>query len=391
MDKKYDWLVAGAAAVLFCAGLLVIIRTPGGFFGRQLVWFAFALAGFFTFFFVPQKVLYVSAWPLYGAAVLLLVLVLFVAERSPRRWFDFGVFNIQPSEFARLAVVFALARHLSKKSTLEFRFRDLTAPVAIVFVPALCVAMEPDLGSLGAFFIVLGVVLYWHGLGPFPIFLLFSPLLSLFLAFSFIAWAVYFILLVALILWRAGFIPTLAVGFANALAGLFTPIIWNQLAAYQKARIIGFFAPWLDPQGVGWHLVQSTVTIGSGRLWGKGLFAASQHRLGFLPNAHTDFVFASLGETFGFLGCLAVLGLFAVLIYRYFSVGRDARSPFAGLLAAGFGALLAYSVVVNVGVVVGVLPITGIPLPFVSYGGSSLVVTCAQAGIILNLARHRFE
>jgi rod shape determining protein RodA len=391
MAKKSDWLVVISAVILFVVGGLIIFQTPGGFFYRQLLWLALGLAAFFACLFLPVKVFYISAYPLYFIAVSLLVLVLVFAARRPHRWFDLGIMSFQPSELARMAVVFALARYLSKKDELEFRFADLTVPVIIVLVPALLVVVEPDLGSLGTFLVVLAFVLYWQGLSLFYIFLLFSPLVSLVVAFSFIAWAVYFVILLVVLFWRAGFYPALAVGTTNGLAGLFTPLIWHKLVPYQKVRILGFLAPWLDPKGVGWHLVQSKVTLGSGRLFGKGLFSASQHRLGFLPNAHTDFIFATIGEAFGFIGCVLVLGLFMILIYKYFAVAREARNRFASLLACGFGALLFYSVFANIGVVIGILPITGIPLPFTSYGGSSLVVNSAIAGIILNLTRHRFD
>jgi rod shape determining protein RodA len=176
----------------------------------------------------------------------------------------------------------------------------------------------------------------------------------------------------------------------NIISGLSTPIIWAHLKDYQKARITGFLSPWLDPRGMSWNLIQSQIAVGSGRLFGKGFLSGTQKKLAFLPNRHTDFIFSTLAEEFGFIGCIIVLLLYFYLIYQFINTARKARDEFSGLVAIGLVTVLAYQVFVNIGMVLGLLPITGIALPFLSYGGTSLLFFFISIGLILNI-RNKLE
>jgi rod shape determining protein RodA len=173
--------------------------------------------------------------------------------------------------------------------------------------------------------------------------------------------------------------------------GVVTPLAWKSLKDYQRDRILVFIHPDLDPRGAGWHVLQSKIAIGSGGLWGKGYLQGTQKKLAFLPEQHTDFIFSTLGEEFGLLGAVAVLGLYTIVITRGIKIAREARNPFGSLLAAGLVAVLAYHVFLNIGMTVGILPITGIPLPFLSYGGSALFCMLVAVGVLLNIGLRRYE
>jgi rod shape determining protein RodA len=303
-----------------------------------------------------------------------------------KRWFPIGPFYIQPSEIAKLATVIILAKYLSLNRVIALSFRDLVIPVLLTLVPALLVVVEPDLSTGLTFGAALAAMLYWGGLRPLHLLLLFMPVISFAAGFSLYTWIPFFVLLAVITLVRSGLKQSLAALAVSAGFGLLSPVVLSMLKEYQRDRIRAFVAPWFDPHGVGWNAIQSQIAIGSGRLLGKGLLHGTQQRLGFLPNRHTDFAFSSLAEEFGFLGCLVLLGLFAVLLYRFLRTARYTRDSFGAQLCVGFAAFIGYQVFINIGMLLGLLPVTGIPLPFISYGGSSLVLSAIMVGLVLNVS-----
>jgi rod shape determining protein RodA len=336
--------------------------------------------------FVPRRILYGLAEPIYGLAVLMLLAVL-IAGTGPgsHRWFVLGPVYVQPSEFAKLATVLLLAKHLSIKRSVGFNFRDLATPLAVAFVPALLVMVEPDLSTSLIFAALLAAMLYWQGMRPLHILLLFSPALSFAAGFSLYTWIPYFLVLGIILLVRSGVRKALIGLGVSAGFGLLSPVVLGSLKDYQRARIMSFFAPWFDPHGISWNAIQSQIAIGSGRLIGKGFLQGSQKRLGFLPNRHTDFVFSSLGEELGLVGCLVLLGLFFWLLRRMLLAARQSNDSSGSLLCVGFAAIIGYQMFVNIGMLLGLLPITGITLPFISYGGSSLLLNFIMVGLVLNV------
>jgi len=366
---------------------LVMIFSAGGktYFLRQVIWTPVALAALIIAYRIPRRLLYTFAYPLLGFAVLLLIAVLVLGHGPARRWFDFGPVNFQPSELAKIACVLALAHYLSEKKQLGFNLRDMGVPVLMAAVPFLLVLIEPDLGSSVVFVAILAAMLFWHGVSLFHVFLLFSPVLSLLCSLHLVSWIVYFVMLGGLLLWQ-GKTREVVYGFVvNVLVGLLAPAITSHMPEYQKARVTTFLMPWLDPKGLGWNVIQSLISVGSGRLAGKGLLAGTQKRLSFLPNRHTDFIFSTVAEELGFVGAIAVLFLLGYLSYRFLLIAFKSRDNFGKMMAFGLASIFIYHALVNTGMVLGLAPITGIALPFLTYGGSPLLLNFAIVGLLLNV------
>lgn len=392
MRQGIDWSLILAIAILTIIGLLTIYSGGGTrFLLRQITWLPLAIIGLMISYFLPQRLLYAMASPLFFISILLLLAVLiFGTGVGTKRWFDFGLIRFQPSELAKITTVLVLARYLTGRKKFGFRFFDLVLPILVALVPTLLVLVEPDLGSGLIFLPILGIMLYWKGLTLLQVFLLFSPLFSFVFGYNLYTWIGYFIVLVIILFLKTNLFQSLLTLTINSLSGLLQPLVWSQLKDYQKARITNFLAPWLDPKGIGWNLIQSQIAIGSGQLLGKGYLSGTQKRLEFLPNRHTDFIFSVIGEEFGFIGCLIVITIFIFILYRLLLTARFARDEFNSLGIIGFASIIGYQVIVNIGMVLGLMPITGIPLPFLSYGGSSLLFNFIMIGLILNFGSRYF-
>ena len=330
----------------------------------------------------------------YAVALLVLVVTLLIGTgggtaASTRSWITIGTLRLgQPSELAKLAVVLMLARWLAERREAPATLRELVPPCLIAGVPILLVILQPDLGSAIVFITVLFAMLFWAGTKPSLLLLLGSPAIGLILAFSTVAWGAWIILLFALLLWWRPYVwEGLTVMLANVFMGVIAVPFWRRLAPYQQNRLLAFLNPEVDPRATGWHVIQSKIAIGAGGLFGKGFTHGPQKRLAFLPAQHTDFIFPVVGEELGFLGVLVALALFAAFTLILLRVARRAADPFSSLCVFGIAGLLFTHIVENVGMTVNLLPITGIPLPFFSYGGS-FMLTCALAvGIALRVAR----
>jgi rod shape determining protein RodA len=258
---------------------------------------------------------------------------------------------------------------------------------AICGVPALLVLKEPDLGTALVFCAIFLGMVAWANIPGWILALVLTPFVSLIAAASVTAWLVFFILLIlALIIGRPGFWPSVWMALVNLAAGIVAPLLWNRLHDYQQMRVLIFLDPSKDPQGAGYQIIQSKVAIGAGGLFGKGFLAGSQTHLKFLPAQHTDFVFAVLGEEFGLLGATLVLLLLAILIIRGCWFAQKTRNRFGSYLAVGISSIILFHVLVNVGMTLGMFPVTGLPLPFLSYGGSALLAMWTNVAIVLVVA-----
>ena len=278
---------------------------------------------------------------------------------------------------------------LSTRGAAPANLRDLLAPSALAAVPLLLVIRQPDLGTALAFIGILFAVLYWAGT-PLPFLLLLaSPGVGLILTFNTLGWSAYMVALVGFLYlqrYRLFLVESVAVILANLAAGTVAQPLWKSLAEYQRNRLLVFLDPSVDPRGAGYHLIQSKVAIGSGGLTGKGFTLGTQKRFDFLPEQHTDFIFSVVGEELGFVGTTIVLLLFAYVLTRLIRMAVEAPDPFAGLLLFGiFGAWITH-IFVNVGMTIGLVPVTGIPLPFVSYGGSFLLMSWVAAAVAVRVA-----
>ena len=378
--------------MIYSAGELDMPSSVTGIWQKQATWLAVSLLAFALALRVEIRWIEWVTPIAYALAIagLALVLVLGSAE-GPRSWIRYGSIGFQPSEFAKLATILVLARLVTGRERPADSLWEIWPFVVVVLLPFALILAQPDLGTASVFVAILIAALYWSGLSTPKLILFVSPLVSLALAFSTFFWGVWVLLIVAFLYrTRAYLTESLAVLLANVAMGVVVLPVWRSLATYQQVRILAFLQPEADPRGAGWHLIQSQVAIGSGGWLGKGFTMGTQKRLAFLPEQHTDFIFAVVGEEFGFVGIALVLVCFAVLLWRTLLVAERTSDNFASTLVFGIFALWLAHFVANVGMTVGLLPITGLPLPFLSYGGSFLLVSfIALAAIQRVAAEHR--
>jgi len=387
---KFDFGLFAIALALSLIGILIIYSAVVGT-GLEMLYLrqmAFLLIGIGVMFFlwrIPIRIHDGLAYVYYILIVILLALALF-QHAEVKRWLGVGMFRIQPSEFSKLIMVFALGRWLRD------HLKDIDSIFVIAFAilmiipPFFLVIREPDLGTGIVFSVLLFVMLYAAGTRPLYLFLLLTPLLAMVSAVHWIAWMVYFLLLIfILIRWRVS--PTLfvIVVVIAIFIGVSTPYVWSKLHPYQRERIMVFLNPHHDPFGAGYQLIQSKIAIGSGGIFGKGLLEGTQTKLAFLPAKHSDFAFSVLGEQFGFIGAVVLLFLYWLLLMKILALSKSARTPFASIVSAGFGGIIFFQVFINIAMTLGLAPITGIPLPFISAGGSSLIMFWAMVGVLQNI------
>jgi rod shape determining protein RodA len=336
-----------------------------------------------------------GAQPAYALGLVLLMAALVFGSggttgASTKSWIRIGPVGLQPSEMAKIATVLMLARVLGEWREPPKTLWQLWKPIGVVALPMGLVMLQPDLGSALAFAAILVWSLYWAGTPLATIFFLVSPLLSLFLSISAWVWGVYIVLLLAMLFYRNAFLSEkVSIFVANAVAGAVALPLWNVLKPYQKNRFLVFIDPSIDPRGSGYNLIQSRVAIGSGGWFGKGYLEGPQKRLAFLPEQHTDFIFSVIGEELGFVGVMAVLITFGLIFWRLIRIAERSRDPFASLVPIGLLGSWFTHVLINVGMTVGVMPVTGIPLPFISYGGSFLLVNLLAMAVIQRIAAEK--
>jgi len=397
---KIDHGIVIALAVLLTAGLFAVYSathssTPElqSNFMKQIIWLFLGLVLLVFFLNAPIKWFKKYAYVFYGISLVLLALVLvFRGSVGVHRWFAFGPLRIQPSELAKIATVLALARFVADEQRNIGRIKDLIIAFAIVLAPMMLVIKQPDLGTALVFLALILPVLYWAGLSLFVVFLILAPMITLVAAFTFESFFIAMIgILAILVISRRGLRVIVPNFLLNIGVGIVTPLMWAHLRGYQKSRILTFLGLKQDPRGLGYQVLQSKVAIGSGGFWGKGWQHGTQTQLRFLPEQHTDFIFSVIGEEFGFIGILIVLLCFFVLLWRAFSIAKECRSAFCSYLVVGAAIVILFQVLVNTGMTVGVMPVTGLPLPFLSYGGSSLITSMILVALILNAGRNRFH
>lgn len=343
-----------AVVLLVTIGLMMIYSTTKidtVKLTKQALAFCLGFILLFGIAFLDYKVLKHNAYLIFALALGLLVLVLFLGQdiRGMRGWFSFGAFQFQPSEFAKVALILVLARYFSKRQARPRHIKDIFISGALTFGLSGSILLEPDFGSA---LVLIGVWLFM---------LLFFGVRKI-----------------------HGFLLMLAFAVLGFLGWKFF------LADYQKERILSFINPSFSPKDASWNIIQSKVAIGSGGLFGQGLGHGPQSQLQFLPEVHSDFIFASIAEELGFLGAILVLGLFLFLIIRIIRASRLSRDEFGLMICAGGAFLLTLQVFISVGMNTGLLPVIGIPLPLVSYGGSSLIFSLITLGLVQSvIVRHK--
>lgn len=355
---NFDWLLVVLLAALIGCGAINLFSAASSFenvgtpvFLKQIYWFAIGLGVMCGVAMIGHQRLATLAYPFYGLVVVSLAAVLLWGRvvGGAQRWLALGPLVVQPSELARLAVILVLAQYFQRRDQNEpYNLRQLVFPCALMALPGLLILKQPDLGTAVMVLIVGGSIILVNGVKLFSL-------------------------------------GAAAAAFLGAL-----PLVWTFLKDYQKKRIFSFLDPESDPLGASYHLIQSKIAVGSGQFMGKGWLAGTQSQLHFLPEQHTDFAFSVLAEEWGFVGGVLVLILLAAVVYRGLVQALRAKDRLGMLMVVGATACVFWPAFINVGMVVGLFPVVGIPLPFISYGGSSLITTMATLGLIQSVAMRRF-
>jgi rod shape determining protein RodA len=352
----FDWVLLAAALLLSTISLIEIYsstmnQSAESYFLRQLVWVCVGIVLLFVVAALDYHLIseHIPWLYLLGIGALLYTMVLGHRVSGSRSWVGVGSFGFQPSELVKVVVVVALSRYLSElRSSRYMTFMQVVKACMICLVPVSLVALQPDLGTSLTYLPIIAVGLFVRGVRP-----------------------------VALI--------SLILGFV-----LLLPVAWHFLRPYQKERILTFMDPERDPNGKGYQVTQSKIAIGSGGLLGKGIFKGSQNQLGYLPTRHTDFIFAVVGEEMGFKGVIVTLGLLGCIIFRSIYNAQTARDNLGLFIVMGIVGIYFFHIIVNVGMVIGFMPTTGIPLPFLSYGGSSVLTAFMALGLVMSVRRCRY-
>jgi rod shape determining protein RodA len=354
----FDWTLLAIVAFIASIGILNLYsisssgETSGtAFYLKQLSWFLIGLVIMMVVAFVEYRYYSDFAYPIHTVTLVLLVAVMAfgMITSGAQRWIRLGSLSFQPSEFVKFSLIIALAKFFQHPPDRgAFSLKDLLVPFVLLILPMGLILKQPDLGTaIIVFLILLSVLLFVK--------VRWSSLLTL-----------------------------------GLIGGSMLPLLWGFLKEYQKKRIYTFFDPSLDPLGSGYHIIQSRVAVGSGGIFGKGFMKGTQCKLGFLPEQQTDFIFSVLAEEWGFVGSLVVVGLYLVLIVWGLRIAVTAKDRFGAILSFGVVAMLFWHTFINIGMVLGMMPVVGIPLPLLSYGGSFMVSTLAGVGLLMNVSMRRY-
>jgi rod shape determining protein RodA len=356
---SFDWVFFGLVMFLAAIGIMNIYSASASysttglpFYLKQVSWGTGSLFIMLLVCSIDYHVLEDLSFWFYGMVLLLLILVMFMGRTSmgATRWLNLGFMNIQPSEPMKIVIIITFARYFSRYPVVDgLNFRDMGFPLILMGLPALLILKQPDLGTAIMVLLVAGSIMLFVG----------------------IRWSVIGSGLLALL-------PVIYLG-------------WHYyLRDYQKNRVLNFLDPERDPLGSGYHLIQSKIAVGSGGIFGKGFLKGTQTQLRFLPEQHTDFAFSVFAEEWGLLGCMLLLMLYLFVVLWGLQIAGQCNDRFGRLLAVGVTAMLFWHIVINIGMVIGLFPVVGVPLPFLSYGGTSLVTSMTGVAILLNISMRRF-
>ncbi len=355
-----NWSLVAFTLILFFMGLINLYSASGtrledgmlysNFYQRQLIWGIAGLGCMLAAMTFDYRRLRNFAWPFFFISILCLLLVPVVGKTvyGAKRWLSLGLFNFQPSEMAKLAVLILTARLLSRDGR-ALGWKDFFSVLAVGLIPSALIITQPDLGTTLMLLLIMGGMMLFHGLRG-------SVLKTCLLACP----------LIVAFMWFVG------------------------MRDYQRQRVLSFLNPGDDPRGAGYHILQSRIAIGSGQLWGKGLKEGTQSQLRFLPERHSDFAVAVYGEEWGFVGCVTLISLFCFFLLSIVATAVQAKDRFGSMLGVGVFFYFFWQILINIAMVVGLMPVVGIPLPFISYGGTATIINFILLGIVLNVSMRRF-
>ncbi|MDJ0830001.1 MAG: rod shape-determining protein RodA [Desulfobacterales bacterium] len=358
-EQYFDWGLLAVTLLVATIGFLTLYSavsagatTPAkAFYIKQLIWYLVGLVCMVITILFNYKMMDRHANVIYVVCIVLLICVLFFGKYvgGSRRWLALGPISLQPSEMVKVGVIIILARYYAKSaSTSGLTIRELCKPVIMIMIPFALIVKQPDLGTAMLIVLIAGSM-------------------TMFVKIQ-----------------RRSLIYIMISGLISV------PLVWSFLKGYQKQRILTFLNPDSDPLGTGYHIIQSKIAIGSGMLTGKGYLKGTQNALSFLPEQHTDFIFSVLAEEWGFIGAIALLVLLMILVAWGLNVAHSCRDPFGTILSVGVTATIFWQVFVNIGMTMGLMPVVGVPLPLVSYGGSSVITSMICIGILMNVSMRRF-
>lgn len=392
----FDWRTFLTTVTLTAIGLISIYSATfdagmSSIFTRQLYYSIIGLILMLFITFVPERWISNLSYILFGISILLLVAVLIFGKviNGTKGWLSYGSFNLQPAEFAKLSTLLLLAKFISTRGFDIHTIRDLGKLILILAVPATLIFLQPDHGTTIVFVVMFLGILFWAGFDLFTIYLIVAtPLIVIFslLGIGYFVLSLSIFALIAALFKRKIWVTLLGILFLG-IVGYSSNIIVDKLEPYQKERIAIFLDPGSHPKKQGYNVIQSILAVGNGGLTGTGFLQGTQTRLKYIPAQWTDFIFSVPTEEFGFIGGVLVIGLLAFLINRSMRIAAESDSKFLSLISFGGGVIILYHSIVNIGMAIGIVPVMGIPLPFLSSGGSFLITNFCLVGLMLNTYR----
>ena len=400
LKERIDFTTLGLVVLLIAIGLVSMYSATYDagaslYFQRQMLWAAAGFLIMLSITLIPFRTLQLFSFPSYVASLVFLlgVLVLGKTVAGSRSWYGIGTMGLQPAEFAKPATLLALAAYLSQRQVNLHRLKDLAIALGIVALPVAFIIAQPDLGTAIIYAGLVIPILYWAGASRFFLLALVAPgaaaIAALFGTTAFII--VVFSTFLLLFLLRENRFVSAIVFSITVLVGVSVQFIYGKLQPYQQKRIDSFLNPETDPLGAGYNVIQSKIAIGSGGIFGKGFLHGTQTQLNFIPAQWTDFIYCVPGEEFGFFGALLILLLLLGLLIRGVQVASIVKNRYASILAIGVVSTFVVHITINIGMSMGLLPVIGVPLPFLSYGGSSLLSTMMMIGLLMNIYMNRKE
>ncbi len=398
-DRNFDWHLFSLWAILVIFGIFAIITASAAkigddivlknYYWKQIIWFFISVIVFYLVLKIPLSVIDMLILPLYIFTVILLVIVLFMpAVNNAHSWLFLGGMRFQPSELAKMVMILLVSKLISKDHISELKM--LYKALIGVIIPVTLILLEPDFGTTIIFWGSLVFMLMQAGFPLCYLVLLISPIIGVVFSFN---WILFVIASLILIYYyyreRLSWVLIAFSSILNTFVFFLTPVLWNSLKSYQQNRIITFFNPIHDPLGAGYQVIQAKIAIGSGQVFGKGFLQGSQKNMNFLPEHHTDFIFSVIGEEFGFIGAFLLLLIFYLFFNRIIYLIKVVSKKEYKIAIAGIFSYLLLQTFINIGMNLGVLPTTGVPLPFISYGGSNLLINSFAVAMVLKYSVYK--
>ncbi|MFH1196920.1 MAG: rod shape-determining protein RodA [bacterium] len=399
LQDRIDFAIILPALALMIIGLLAIYSstfnhpTASGNFQKQFFWSLASVFVFILFYFVPEQTFKWLAIPSYVLSVVFLMAVVFIGKTvyGSQSWLALGPIGFQPSEFAKIALILVLSYWLTYKKRDINNLKDLGIALLLGVFLILLILMQPDMGTAIVFILITLVMIFWRGISLFGLFVVLSPAVVVFSSLFGLAAFLFTLglVLAGLFFFKRNLFSSVTVFVINLAAGFIFDFAFHLLRPHQQRRIETFVDPASDPLGSGYNAMQAKVAIGSGGLLGKGFLEGNQTQLRFIPQQWTDFIYCVIGEEFGFIGSVIVIILFLIIFIRLLNLSSVIKDDFHSMVIIGFLTLLFVHFAINVGMNIGVTPVIGLPLPFLSYGGSALMVNMVLLGMTLNIYKNR--